>query len=66
MKLTRRGLLAALPLAAQPPQPRAPETPTREQDLDAARASIKANLAAMSKTEVKTHVEPSFVFKPLT
>ena len=64
MKLTRRGLLAALPLAAQAPAPPV-ERLSRDQDLEAARTAIKTNLSTIAKVEVKIGVEPSFVFRPL-
>jgi hypothetical protein len=68
MKLTRRGLLSALPALAtaqaQAQQPAAPtERPSRDQDLETARALIKANAAALSTVKIPGATEPAFIFK---
>lgn len=65
MKLTRRGLLSALPVAATAAaqQPVAETRPSREQDLDNAREGIRNNLAALAKVKIPNAVEPAFQFK---
>ena len=66
--MTRRGLLSVLPamtaLAQQPP-PEAPPgaRPTREQDLEDARATIRANSEALARVKIPQATEPAFQFK---
>lgn len=59
MKLTRRRLAAALlaPAAVQAQQP----APARD-DLETARARLKANAEAVAKVEIPMSTEPAFTF----
>lgn len=60
MKLTRRKLAAALlaPAAVQAQQP----APPRD-EVEAARARLKANAETVAKVEVPMSTEPAFSFR---
>ena len=65
--MTRRGLLSVLPamtaIAQQQQDAPTPPRPTREQDLEDARATIRANAEALAKVKLPQATEPAFQFK---
>ena len=64
--MTRRGLLSVLPAMtalAQKQDVPPPARPTREQDLEDARATIRANAEALAKVKLPQATEPAFQFK---
>lgn len=57
MKLTRRELPKLALAAAAPAQ-------TPDEELQAARASLERNAAALDKVSLPVETEPAFQFKP--
>jgi hypothetical protein len=62
MKMTRRGLAAALvaPVTARA-QPVRPDTP--EEELAAARKRVQTSIDAVRKFQIAPAVEPDFTFR---
>ncbi len=60
MKVTRRKLFAA-PLAVPAIAQTAPATP--EDEIQAARESLRRNADALAKVKVPVETEPAFLFK---
>lgn len=52
-------MLVAAPVTAQPP----PQATTAAQDLEAARARVKGNVADLAKVKMPIATEPAFAFK---
>lgn len=63
MKLTRRQWAAVIAPAALPPALVRAQTPSAEEELEAARQHLKANADALAATQVPMAVEPAFQFK---
>lgn len=67
MKLTRRKLAAALvsatAMAAQQPQPAAPQVAVPDSDLKTARDRLQANASALAGTQIPMATEPAFQFR---